>query len=172
MVDQLRDILHLLGTAFLWPVLLGLLGLMAWTCLFVGAFAREWWSRRSGGGAVAGFTRAVARLEQTGEPRNIAIERLLQEAEDNDWHKVSQVRQAVRLGPALGLMGTLIPMATALQGLAEGDLPKLAGNLVTAFSATVVGLAISVIAFLVASMREHWVRTDVRERTFAAETLS
>ena len=76
---------------------------------------------------------------------------------------------AVRIGPALGLMGTLIPMATALQGLADGNLPALASNMVTAFAATVVGLTISVIAFIVTSIREDWVRADVQALAFHAE---
>ena len=29
----------------------------------------------------------------------------------------------VRAGPALGLMGTLIPLVAALEGLADGDVP-------------------------------------------------
>jgi biopolymer transport protein ExbB/TolQ len=172
-VEQLRGILHLLGTALLWPVLIGLLALLAWTCLFVGAFAREWWARRSGAApTVARFQRALRALPApaAGHAREADVERLLQEADDADWRRVGQVRQAVRLGPALGLMGTLIPMAAALQGLADGNIAALAGNLVTAFSATVIGLAISIVAFIVGFAREQWVRTDSRERAFIAET--
>ena len=77
----------------------------------------------------------------------------------------------VRIGPALGLMGTLIPMATALQGLADGNLPALASNMVTAFAATVVGLTISVIAFVVTSIREDWVGADVQALAFHAERV-
>ena len=73
--------------------------------------------------------------------------------------------------PRWGLMGTLIPMAYALQGLAEGNLPSLASNLVTAFAATVIGLAVSVVAYLVAGVRESWVRADIQALAFRAEEL-
>jgi biopolymer transport protein ExbB/TolQ len=79
---------------------------------------------------------------------------------------------AVRVGPALGLMGTLIPMADALQGLADGNLPALASNMVTAFAATVIGLTISLIAYLVTSFREDWVRADVQALAFHAEHVN
>jgi biopolymer transport protein ExbB/TolQ len=68
-------------------------------------------------------------------------------------------------------MGTLIPMAYALQGLSEGNLPSLAGNLVTAFAATVIGLAVSVVAYLIAAVREEWIRTDLESLTLEAEAL-
>jgi biopolymer transport protein ExbB/TolQ len=69
-------------------------------------------------------------------------------------------------------MGTLIPMADALQGLAEGNLPALASNMVTAFAATVIGLSVSVIAYLVAAARENWVREDTQALAFHAERIS
>jgi len=66
-------------------------------------------------------------------------------------------------------MGTLIPMADALQGLADGNLPALASNMVTAFAATVIGLTISVTAYLIAAARESWVRADSQALAFHAE---
>jgi biopolymer transport protein ExbB/TolQ len=84
---------------------------------------------------------------------------------------VNRLRLAVRVGPSLGLMGTLIPMADALQGLAEGNLPALASNMVTAFAATVIGLTISLIAYLLSAVREEWVRADTSAIAFEAERL-
>ena len=63
-------------------------------------------------------------------------------------------------------------MANALQGLAEGNLPALASNMVTAFAATVIGLAISVVAYLLAAARENWVRADTEVLAFHAEHLN
>jgi biopolymer transport protein ExbB/TolQ len=68
-------------------------------------------------------------------------------------------------------MGTLIPMADALQGLANGNLPALASNMVTAFAATVIGLSISVVAYLLAAARESWVRADAQALAFHAERV-
>ena len=62
-------------------------------------------------------------------------------------------------------------MANALQGLAEGNLPSLASNMVTAFAATVIGLAISVTIYLITTMREQWIREDNQALAFRAEAL-
>ena len=47
------------------------------------------------------------------------------------------MRLLVRAGPALGLMGTLIPLAPALAALGKGEPNVLADKLQTAFSITV-----------------------------------
>ena len=54
--------------------------------------------------------------------------------------RLGRTRLLVRAGPALGLMGTLIPLSPALTGLAQGNTAALSNNLRVAFSVTVVGL--------------------------------
>ena len=175
-IDQIREVLHLVSGVLMWPVLLGLLLLTALMIVVLGEFARELVDTAFG--RRAGRMRGLARLEtvaddtdQTGEAMDLRLERALQDEERRLWRPVAQVRPVVRVGPALGLMGTLIPMAYALQGLAEGNLPSLASNLVTAFAATVIGLAVSVVAYLVAGVRESWVRADIQALAFRAEEL-
>jgi biopolymer transport protein ExbB/TolQ len=43
--------------------------------------------------------------------------------------------------------------------------------MVTAFAATVIGLSISVAAYLIAAARESWVRADAQELAFHAERV-
>lgn len=166
-MDTLRSLLHTIGDTLLWPVLIGLVGLGGWTCIAMGRFLHDWYHRRSG----EPLTVTRFRTWLQAAPRSPAdVMKHLQEANDDGFHRAATVRRAVRLGPALGLMGTLIPMAGALQGLSSGNFPEMAGNLVTAFSATVLGLAISVVAFVISSVREHWAQNDARERAWLADT--
>lgn len=174
-VDQIRDILHLVASVLVWPVLIGLLGLAAAVLVALGAFAHEVWDRLRGRNRQ--LSRDQARLDEVPVSENpeeyaLQLERVFQEAERRRWRSVNRLRLAVRVGPALGLMGTLIPMANALQGLADGNLPALASNMVTAFAATVIGLAVSVTAYLISSAQEIWVRADVATLAFHAEQLS
>lgn len=174
-VDHLRDVLHHVAGLLVWPVLAALLGLVATTLVWLGAFAREALARRRGQRVPLDLDRLrlAAALEQRSEDAgDLRLEAALHDAERRRWRGVARVRMAVRLGPALGLMGTLIPMANALQGLADGNLPALASNMVTAFAATVIGLAVSVVAFLIAAVREEWVRSDLEQLAFHAERLS
>ncbi len=140
----------------------------------IGAYLREAFDRYRG--HRRSLESALARLDESaaidpGQGLDLRIEKTLQDEERRLWRSLAQLRLAVRVGPALGLMGTLIPMAYALRGLAEGNLPALASNMVTAFAATVIGLAISVIAYLIAASREAWVRSDAQTLSFRAEEL-
>ena len=174
-IDQLRKIFHLFAGLLVWPVLLGLVGLAAAIVIAIGAFAREAWDRRRG--RLQWLAADQARLDAVPvsidhEDYGLQLEQTLQQAERGRWRSLNRLKLAVRVGPSLGLMGTLIPMANALQGLAEGNLPALASNMVTAFAATVVGLSISVAAYLLAAARENWVRADSEALAFHAERLS
>lgn len=174
-IDHIREVLHLLAGLLIWPVLLGLIALAAATLFVVGAYFRELWERSRGRrlalAAAKSRLEAIVRQESGEGQIDLRLEKALQKEERIFWGELSRLRLAVRVGPALGLMGTLIPMAYALQGLSEGNLPALASNMVTAFAATVIGLAVSVIAYLIAASRESWVRSDTQELTFRAEEL-
>jgi biopolymer transport protein ExbB/TolQ len=173
--DQVREILHAVAGTLVWPVLISLLALAATTLVTIGAFIREIWDRMRGRYRQLSRDQLQLDVVPTSFDREeyaLQLEQALQEAERRRWRSVNRLRLAVRVGPALGLMGTLIPMANALQGLAEGNLPALASNMVTAFAATVIGLAISVTAYLVSSARENFVRADLVKLSFYAERLS
>jgi biopolymer transport protein ExbB/TolQ len=66
----------------------------------------------------------------------------------------------LRVGPMLGLMGTLIPMGPALAGLAAGDIASMASNMQVAFSTTVVGIFVGGIGFLVQLIKKRWYQND------------
>lgn len=55
-------------------------------------------------------------------------ERLLANFEVDAEQELGRSRTFVKLGPMLGLMGTLIPMGPALVGLATGDIASMAYN--------------------------------------------
>lgn len=61
-----------------------------------------------------------------------------------------------RLGPMLGLMATLIPLGPGLIALGQGDPKGLADSMLTAFDATVTGLAAAGVAFAISRLRKRW----------------
>lgn len=61
-----------------------------------------------------------------------------------------------RLGPTLGLMGTLIPMGPGLAALGAGDINSLANAIIIAFDTTVVGLAAGGICYVISKVRRRW----------------
>ncbi len=83
------------------------------------------------------------------------IDHLVGQIESALARDVNRMRVSVRLGPLLGLVGTLIPLGPGLMALNEGDLGRLSSQLVVAFSTTVVGLLIGGISYAIAMARTH-----------------
>ncbi|MBR0072574.1 MAG: MotA/TolQ/ExbB proton channel family protein [Bacteroidales bacterium] len=76
-----------------------------------------------------------------------------------------------KMGPMLGLMGTLIPMGPALVGLASGDIASMAYNMQVAFATTVVGLFSSAIGFATLQIKQRWYMQDLNNLEYFAELL-
>jgi biopolymer transport protein ExbB/TolQ len=86
--------------------------------------------------------------------------------------RLGRTRMLVRAGPALGLMGTLIPLSPALTGLAKGDTNTLSTDLRIAFSVTVVGLLIGAVAFALSLSRDRMYGQDLSDLEYVAAILS
>ena len=86
--------------------------------------------------------------------------------------RLSRTRLLVRAGPALGLMGTLIPLSPALTGLANGNTTALSDDLRLAFSVTVVGLMIGAIAFGLSLSRDRLYGQDLSDLEYVAAVIS
>ena len=97
--------------------------------------------------------------------------KLLQEYEFYTVKRLERTRVLVRVGPILGLMGTLILLSPALIGLASGNATEFTENLVTAFSVTVVGLLIGGIAFVISIVRDRLYSQDISDMEYLLELL-
>jgi biopolymer transport protein ExbB/TolQ len=97
--------------------------------------------------------------------------KLLQEYEFYTVKRLERTRILVRVGPILGLMGTLISLSPALIGLASGNTTQLAEYLTTAFSVTVIGLLIGGIAFVISIVRDRMYSQDISDMEYLLELL-
>lgn len=102
------------------------------------------------------LTGAYARRIIEEKDNESKIELLLAEYEMAAEKNVATSKVLTKMGPILGLMGTLIPMGPALVGLASGDIASMAYNMQVAFATTVVGLVVSAIGFLTQQAKERW----------------
>lgn len=75
----------------------------------------------------------------------------------------------VRLGPILGLLGTLIPLGPGLAALGSGDINTLAQSLTIAFDTTVTGLAVGGVAYLISKFKKQWYESDLIDVETLAE---
>jgi len=86
--------------------------------------------------------------------------------------RLGRTRVLVRAGPALGLMGTLIPLSPALTGLANGNTATLTEDLRVAFSVTVVGLMVGAVAFALSLSRDRMYSQDLSDLQYLAAVIS
>lgn len=106
-------------------------------------------------------------------PQDRALrEKLLGDYEIAADKELGQSKLLVKIGPMLGLMGTLIPMGPALVGLSTGDIASMAYNMQVAFATTVVGLFAAAIGFITQQVKQRWYLKDLANLEFVAELLN
>jgi biopolymer transport protein ExbB/TolQ len=167
-----EQFLYIVSSVLYYPVMLGLVLLVFYMMMLIGGLLRELLDRRRGQqAAVIRYRERLTRLlaQADLEHRDLEVERLLQESENDLNIAMERARFVVRAGPGMGLMGTLIPMGVSLAALAQGSMPEMAQHMVTAFTAAVVGLGSGVVSFAIALVREHWMRFDVIQMRYLTE---
>jgi biopolymer transport protein ExbB/TolQ len=184
---DLGDALAQIATALRVPVLLAAILVLLLCALELGRFAAELWRRRVRGrhAELSELTaRAIADPRHApfyaysapsaiaaaalveiatapGADRAVVTERALTRYELAVQRRLDRTRLLVRAGPAIGLMGTLIPLAPGLAALGRGDVAMLADNLRDAFGATVIGLLVGTVAFALTLARTRMYTEDL-----------
>lgn len=123
-------------------------------------------------GALRRLLLDVEKARSQGTLGDGGLEHLVLESEERVRHSVNGPRTLVKVGPSLGLLGTLIPMGSSLASLATGNLEAMAGQMVVAFTTTIIGLATGTLSYVVAVVRQSWVNEAVREMRYLAERIS
>ncbi|WP_053954844.1 MotA/TolQ/ExbB proton channel family protein [Inediibacterium massiliense] len=76
-----------------------------------------------------------------------------------------------KLGPVLGLMGTLIPLGPGLGQLGQGDVAGLSESMIIAFDTTVVGVAAGALASIISKVRKRWYQKDLNRMEVLLELI-
>jgi biopolymer transport protein ExbB/TolQ len=179
----LTDILRAIAEVLLNPVLIVLMLFMALTLVMLGsliveaatetrrlnralpALAREIQARRDILGAIeasrilrrqkVALSSLVSDKTLTAAMRESIAVRAV-EKERAYYDRISWVTDVIaRLGPAFGLIATLIPLGPGVVALGSGDTATLSSAMLTAFDATVAGLTSSGISFIVSGIRKR-----------------
>jgi biopolymer transport protein ExbB/TolQ len=189
----LQSFIYLVSSTLLYPTLLLESVLVLRILVFAGSSLAEWLERArlkevpsqelaqlatSSGleevcpHSIRSYLKALMPLLEGLDSRaEVIIESLLQERISELWKSSDHLRMLIRIGPGVGLIGTLIPMSTGLAALSQGDMSKLSSELVLAFTTTVVGLAIGTSAYFLYWKKRRWIEHDVRCMEFLTEIL-
>ncbi len=91
---------------------------------------------------------------------------------ENEAEKdISLSKLLAKMGPVLGLIGTLIAMSPALVGLSTGDISGMAYNMQVVFATTVVGLVVSAVGLVTLQFKQRWYACDVNNLDYVARIL-
>ncbi|MDD4237295.1 MAG: MotA/TolQ/ExbB proton channel family protein [Desulfotomaculaceae bacterium] len=186
MLAPLRDTMHTISSGLLIPTIVILLSLLAVSVIELGSLLVESFTERrklkvnvpelveAFQGKDAGeimveleksnlLRRQKAALGELSKHANLpaaslqALARRLLAGEELYYERITARTDLIaRLGPMLGLMATLIPLGPGLIALGQGDTKTLAESLLTAFDATVSGLAAAGVAFAISRLRKSW----------------
>lgn len=83
--------------------------------------------------------------------------------------KTNKTDILVRVGPSLGLLGTLIPLGPGLAALGTGDIATLAQSLTIAFDTTVTGLTVGALSYLISKYKKQWYESELIDVETVAE---
>ena len=99
----------------------------------------------------------IASSSELGNASREALARKLFEFEEEKTLSTLQKTDIItRIGPTLGLMGTLIPMGPGLAALGAGDINTLASSLTVAFNTTIVGIGSGALCYVLGKIRSGW----------------
>ena len=170
----IKTYIYILSSFILYPVLLLLAGLSVWIFYECGRFLAFRLERKRHPDTASRTVRRYLDELEILLGRNAAeedIQNLLRKRIQEQQAKLDKFMIVTRIGPALGLIGTLVPMGTALAGLGQGDFSVMTSELVLAYTTTVAGLLSGSAAFVICTVRRRFVASDVREMEYLTERL-
>ena len=192
-MDLITNLLYWLSTGLLVPVIIFLLFFFAKSLLMIGGFYGVYMGRMKinvklnkelelmsidefietipkkdkKSGQLVIFLNRIKEAPQ----RPVVLDKILGDYEIVADKEIGQSKILVKIGPMLGLMGTLIPMGPALVGLATGDISSMASNMQVAFATTVVGIIIGAIGFITLQVKQRWVASDMNLLEYVVESI-
>ena len=148
------------------PVLIILLVIVIISIITLGGIIAEYTSRRKVPvGSIRDLIYDINRAQSVEALKDVinnanireALARKLFEFEEEKTMKNLQKTDIItRIGPTLGLMGTLIPMGPGLAALGAGDINTLASSLTVAFNTTIVGIGSGALCYVIGKIRSGW----------------
>ncbi|MDO5859297.1 MotA/TolQ/ExbB proton channel family protein [Methanobrevibacter sp.] len=95
------------------------------------------------------------------EARKALASELISDEETKLIKSTNKTDILVKVGPILGLLGTLIPLGPGLAALGTGDISTLAQSLTIAFDTTVTGLSVGALAYVISRFKKQWYESDL-----------
>ena len=168
-MDYVSKLLFGIANILLIPDILLLIIFFIRSLILLVTTYRQYTVRQRDGGSSL-YTKYSAMLRDH-EPDEAYGDYLVAQLEVEAAKDVNLSRLLTKLGPVLGLIGTLISMSPALVGLSTGDISGMAYNMQVVFSATVVGLVISIVGLFTQQLKSRWYQQDISRLEYDVQCL-
>ncbi len=183
-MQPIHELLYLISNAFLLPTLLGTLLVFGYGTYVVGRFLSDWVDFQANSRLLRAFFAGPptqARYEEQPWRGNYAVfqqalrrwrdfpamlDKQVTDLEHEMTAQVDRLGVFAKVGPMLGLIGTLIPLQPALAGLARGDLQVMGANLQIGFTTTVLGLLTGGACYAISVVLRNWNQQTVANLHF------
>jgi biopolymer transport protein ExbB/TolQ len=179
MIELLQNAISIITNLLLWPVVVLLLYGMGFSLYTLGNMLVESYQRRGKPERIQNPRKPSEHLsrligvQEWKYQMNLDPEASLWLLHDRTEaalkKRINRIRNWVKLGPALGLAGTLIPLGSALKAVGVNNMKLLSDGLTVAFGSTVLGLTSGVVAMIIVSYYERWYALDLAEIRHALE---
>ena len=193
-MNYITDILYWISTGLLVPVIVLLILLFCRALLLIGTFFGQYVAVRKTEALLKGEFDALNsenlatladRLPKSDKSLVVRYIRLMMDHRDSEAHlqkllsdfdlaaaaDLATSKTLAKMGPMLGLMGTLIPMGPALVGLSTGDIATMAYNMQVAFATTVVGMLIAAVGVATLQVRQRWYARELNNLEYVKTML-
>lgn len=193
-MDSISKILFWVANSLLIPDIIILLVLFVRSLLLLGSFYNQFITRqknnRQWGGIINVFS--SEKLETLQEalpqkdnslyvsylrkllhhpPSEAYSEYLVTDFETEAEKDLGTAKLLAKIGPVLGLIGTLIAMSPALVSLSSGDISGMAYNMQIVFATTVIGLVISIIGIVTLQFKQRWYLQESNQLFYISQIL-
>ncbi len=151
-MNQLETLIYQFATLFMQPVMALVVVTVVYSLYALGRFAMELLQRQ--------------RPNHESVLHRYAKEKNVYQSEQLELWIIKQLeplRIVSRSGPMLGLVTTMIAIGPALVAMGEGEIDKVAQEMIVAFSASILALIAASITFSIMTVRRRWMLEDMCE---------
>ncbi len=193
-MDAITQVLFWISNSLLIPNIIALIVLFVYSLLLIGNFYNSFMTKRRVDALLDGETditlarlrekrqqlhqdspsllvRYLVRILDRKEITEEYLQYQLSQFESDAEREVNVPRILIKVGPVLGLIGTLISMSPALVGLSSGDIESMAYNMQIVFATTVVGLVICLVGLITQQYKQRWFALDLARLEYVSAQL-
>ena len=178
-MDTISEILFWVANSLLIPDIIALLLLFVRSLLLVGSFYNHFITKQKNDKLLKSilpqkdnslYITYLRRLLSR-EPSEAYSEYLISNFETEADKDLSISKILAKIGPVLGLIGTLIAMSPALVNLSSGDVSGMAYNMQIVFATTVIGLVVSMAGLITLQFKQRWYSQESNHLFYISQIL-